>query len=256
MPYVQRQFVFLLLVACPCLSQTASNAPIDQRVEANRVRLSEILMSTPQPYDPAQVAEARRTAEEAHQALWHGQAFADLARNYSDGPSAAQGGDVGCFVPGNLAPVLEKVAFQMMAGDTSEVIRIKQGFVILAVTGRGLYACDPLQVLNQPRTAELDHYAETFSQRVRKKWMKLIPKSVLSPEFRQGSVVIEFSVQRNGVITDQKVALTSGYSDLDDAALAAIRDASPLPPLPSTIKGDHLVLRFRFQYNSNESGGP
>ncbi|MGA8860258.1 MAG: peptidylprolyl isomerase, partial [Candidatus Sulfotelmatobacter sp.] len=63
-----------------------------------------------------------------------GASFEDMAKKYSDGPSAAQGGDLGAFKRGTLAKELEDRTFAMKSGDVTDVIRTKQGFVILKVT--------------------------------------------------------------------------------------------------------------------------
>jgi TonB family protein len=251
------QFVLWLLFAYPCFPQTAADkaADGDAALRTEQVRLSEILISTPQPYDPAQVAEARHKAEEVREAIRRGGAFADLARAISQGPTAAQGGDLGCFVRGKMARSLDEIIFQMGAGNVSDVIRTKQGFVIVEVTDRGQHVCPDLEVLNQPITADLKPYLEELKQKVRQRWYKLIPKSARAPELKQGSVTIQFSVQRNGEINDQRIASTSGYNDLDEAALKAIRKAGPFPPFPSTIKTSRLLMRFYFQYNPSKGTG-
>ena len=63
-----------------------------------------------------------------------GATFEDIAKKYSDGPSASQGGDLGIFKRGALAKELEDKTFAMKAGDVTDVIRTKQGYVILKVT--------------------------------------------------------------------------------------------------------------------------
>ncbi len=60
--------------------------------------------------------------------------FEDLAKKQSDGPSAAQGGDLSYFKRGVLAKELEDRVFALKAGEVTDVIRTKQGFVILKVT--------------------------------------------------------------------------------------------------------------------------
>jgi TonB family protein len=251
------QFVlFGLVFIHPCFPQmTSPSADQGSASMTEQVRLSEILIATPQPYDPVQVAGARNKAEELRDAIRRGGTFADIARANSQGPSAAQGGDLGCFTHGKLSRTLDEIVFQMKAGEVSDVIRTKQGFVILEASDRNEHACDDLQVLNQPLTAELKPYVETLKQKVHEKWFKLMPKSARSPEFRQGSVMIQFSIQRSGAITDAKVASSSGYHDLDEAALTAIRDVSTANPLPSATKGDHLQMRFHFQYNPAKTTG-
>jgi peptidyl-prolyl cis-trans isomerase SurA len=109
-----------------------------------QVRISEILISTEQPSsassgtpavpDPASEAAAKKKAEQALQALKSGTAFDEVARKFSDGPTADQGGDLGFFRRGMLDKSLEDKTFdQMKPGDLSDVIETRQGFVILKV---------------------------------------------------------------------------------------------------------------------------
>jgi len=101
-----------------------------------QVRLSEILVSTEkvQPGDQAGLAAAQQKAQQLLEQVRGGAAFDDLAQKNSDGPTAAQGGDLGYFKRGTLARELEEKAFAMKSGQSSDVIRTKQGFLILKVT--------------------------------------------------------------------------------------------------------------------------
>jgi peptidyl-prolyl cis-trans isomerase SurA len=101
-----------------------------------RVRLSEILVST-EKLDPADQAGLAATQQKAQQLLEQvrgGTDFAALAKQSSDGPTAAQGGDLGYFKRGTLAKELEDRSFAMKPGDVGDVVRTKQGFLILKVT--------------------------------------------------------------------------------------------------------------------------
>jgi len=80
------------------------------------------------------VAAAEAKANQLLADLKKGAKFEDLAKKYSDGPTAAQGGDLGYFKRGTLAKELEDTTFGMKVNDISEVTRTKQGFVILKVT--------------------------------------------------------------------------------------------------------------------------
>src|SRR5262249_33723342 len=62
-----------------------------------------------------------------------GTSFEDVAKKSSEGPTAAQGGDLGYFKRGVLAKELEDKTFAMKVGDVSDPIRTRQGFVLLAV---------------------------------------------------------------------------------------------------------------------------
>ncbi|HKS72000.1 MAG TPA: peptidylprolyl isomerase [Terriglobales bacterium] len=109
----------------------------DELAQPEQIRLSEILISTDKKGagDEAQhTAAAQAKAEELLQEIQKGAGFQDIAKKNSDGPTASQGGDLGLFKRGTLAKELEDKTFAMKAGDVSDVIRTKQGFVILQVT--------------------------------------------------------------------------------------------------------------------------
>jgi peptidyl-prolyl cis-trans isomerase SurA len=103
--------------------------------QPEEVRLSEILISTDDAGDnPQKLDAAKAKAEDILKQLRAGASFEDLAKKESQDPSGAQGGDLGPFTRGKLAKQLEDLTFAMKKGDVSDVIRTKQGFVILKVT--------------------------------------------------------------------------------------------------------------------------
>ncbi|HET6175702.1 MAG TPA: peptidylprolyl isomerase [Candidatus Sulfotelmatobacter sp.] len=89
------------------------------------------------------VAEAK--ANDLLKQIHDGTAFEDVAKKYSDGPSAADGGALGMFKRGQLAKELEDKTFAMKAGDVTEVIRTKQGYVILKVVDHQMAGVPPLK---------------------------------------------------------------------------------------------------------------
>ena len=48
-------------------------------------------------------------------------------------------------------------------------------------------------------------------------------------------MVISFTLNANGNVLSAKVARASGTAALDKAALAAVRSASPFPPIPAGL---------------------
>ncbi len=70
----------------------------------------------------------------------------------------------------------------------------------------------------------------------------------------QGIVTVKFGIRRNGEIFATSVKSTSGHKALDDAALQMLADASPLPPLPASIKKDqiHLVIPIEYSLITND----
>ena len=99
-----------------------------------QVRLSEILIPTPADANEATVAQAQKKAEDVAAKIKAGDKFEDAAKQYSGGPTAAQGGDLGLFKRGALAKVLEDQTFALNSGQNTAPIRTRQGFVILKVT--------------------------------------------------------------------------------------------------------------------------
>jgi peptidyl-prolyl cis-trans isomerase SurA len=130
--------------------------------QPDSIRLSEILVA-PQKNaadtkasaeeDPQQLAAAEAKAKELLEQIRKGASFEELAKKSSNGPSAAQGGDLGEFKRGTLSKELEDTTFAMKPGEVSDVIRTKQGFVILKVTDHKPAGIPPLKDI-EPKVQE------------------------------------------------------------------------------------------------------
>jgi peptidyl-prolyl cis-trans isomerase SurA len=136
----------------------------DEMNQPEQVRLSEILVSTA-PKKPAnspaepkdagaeqdneaqRLAEAETKANQLLEQIHKGAKFEDVAKKNSDGPTAAQGGDLGYFKRGALAKELEDTTFALKSAEVSKVIRTKQGFVILRVTEHTQAGVPPLKTM-------------------------------------------------------------------------------------------------------------
>ncbi|HKV77903.1 MAG TPA: peptidylprolyl isomerase [Candidatus Sulfotelmatobacter sp.] len=86
-----------------------------------------------QAADADALSAAETKAKDILKQLRDGAAFDDIAKKYSDGPSAADGGALGTFERGKLAKELEDRTFAMKTGEITDVIRVKQGYAILKV---------------------------------------------------------------------------------------------------------------------------
>jgi peptidyl-prolyl cis-trans isomerase SurA len=102
--------------------------------QPEQIKLSEILIPTAADADDAAVAQAKAKAEGVEAKLKAGGNFEELAKANSGGPTADKGGDLGLYKRGALAKVLEDQTFNLKAGEWTEPIRTRQGFVILKVT--------------------------------------------------------------------------------------------------------------------------
>lgn len=119
-----------------------------QMEQPEQIRLSELLVSTEKKdasMDEAQqLAAAQAKAESLLAQIRKGASFDELAKKNSDGPTAAQGGDLGYFKRATLDKGLEEKTFAMKPGEVSDVIRTKQGFVILKVAEHQQAGVPPL----------------------------------------------------------------------------------------------------------------
>lgn len=97
------------------------------------VFLREILIATEGKEGPA-LAEAEKRAEDAVARAKKGENFAELAQKVSESESAKNGGDIGGFEKGKLlAPAIETAVFALKKGGVTDVIRTKNGLLILKV---------------------------------------------------------------------------------------------------------------------------
>lgn len=99
-----------------------------------------------QAAETAALSAAEAKANDLLAQIRKGAAFEDIAKKFSDGPSAAEGGALGIFKRGQLAKELEDKTFAMKAGEVTDVIRTKQGYVILKVVEHQDAGVPPLKV--------------------------------------------------------------------------------------------------------------
>jgi protein TonB len=66
----------------------------------------------------------------------------------------------------------------------------------------------------------------------------------------EGTVIVSFLLDRHGTLRDKRIAVGSGSSVLDEAALAAVAESSPFPPFPDGLDRETLLLRLPINYRA------
>jgi peptidyl-prolyl cis-trans isomerase SurA len=97
-----------------------------------QVALSEIFLST-EGKSPEEIEAVQKKAEDLRNRVIKGDDFNEIAKRYSEGSTAKDGGDLGTFKQSELAPQLEEVVFKMDKGQITDVIQTKTGFEVLKV---------------------------------------------------------------------------------------------------------------------------
>ena len=105
----------------------------------------------------------------------------------------------------------------------------------------------PIEVLTPTDGVDLEPYNNSIARKVSPKWRAAIPAEARSGG--KGKTVVRFRILKNGNTKKLSIAVSSGSDALDKAAIQAVRDASPMDPLPPAFKGRYIDLRMTFLYN-------
>ena len=88
------------------------------------------------------------------------------------------------------------------------------------------------------------YFHDSVLPSLRRSWHSVIREKGIAPATPL-KVAVEFTVHKDGTLDELKLAESSGDAEADQAALDAIRNASPLVALPAEFKGGSLRLRCR-----------
>lgn len=98
-----------------------------------QVRASHILIKVDSQADEARKTEAMQKVQILQKKIQNGEDFAALAKQNSECPSSAEGGDLGFFTRGKMVKPFEDAAFAMEPGEVSDVIETQFGFHLIRV---------------------------------------------------------------------------------------------------------------------------
>ena len=90
----------------------------------------------------------------------------------------------------------------------------------------------------------LGEYADQIRERIKGKWN--IPSHL---QKFQGHTTVVFYIDKNGRYGNARIITSSGSSSFDIAALMAIIQSDPFPPLPRGFPGNHIGAKFVLSWN-------
>ena len=103
----------------------------DDYTVGGKVHLATIILLAQSPEDKEEMDELRAKGQEILDRIKRGEDFAALAREFSKGPGAQEGGDLGTFNTAELDPQLRKICQELHKGGVSDLIIRPNGVQIL-----------------------------------------------------------------------------------------------------------------------------
>lgn len=107
----------------------------EEMVQPESVRLREILVST-EDYSQAELPAREDRVRELLAKIRQGEPFDELARTYSDAPTAGDGGELGYFEMDKLAPNIREVVDKLLEKGVSDPFITAQGYLVLQLVER------------------------------------------------------------------------------------------------------------------------
>lgn len=106
------------------------NKHLNEYIQPEEIRLRNILI---RPRSGLEPAKALALAKEVLRRLSEGGDFAGLAKEYSEGPNAKEGGLMGYIKKGDLLPEIEAIVFNLKEGELSGVVQTSLGYHVFKV---------------------------------------------------------------------------------------------------------------------------
>lgn len=106
---------------------------------------------------------------------------------------------------------------------------------------------DELWITPDTREATLAPYLDAWRHKVERIGTLNYPTAARR-EGIKASPVLEVAIDSAGVLEKAVIRTSSGYPDLDQAALEILKLASPFDPFPSELAAEYRVLRFAYEW--------
>jgi len=192
-------------------------------VKQEQVALSAIEVKT-EGKKESEIPELKAKAQKLHDRVRDGEEFGELAKRFSDGATAQQGGFLGVYKRGELSKELEDTVFSMKKGQMTDVIETKQGFLILKVLERYEEGLQPFEKVENEIQDRL--YSERMEPALRD-YLKTL---------REQSYVV----------------VKPGYQDVAGGENSDIQEVSATPEANKEKKGRKKYLLFGKRSESAE----
>jgi len=191
------------------------DAHLKEFVRPEQVALREIVVSTTDKKD-TELPDLKKKAETALQRVKDGEDFGEIAKRFSDGSTAKEGGFLGLYKRGELAKELEEIVFKMKKNDLTDVLDTKQGYLVLQV---------------------MEHYTEGQQplNKVENEIMDKIYSQKMEPALREYLKTLR---------EQSYVIIKPGFQDIAGGGGSEIQEVSATPEVTKNKKGHKKFLLF------------
>jgi peptidyl-prolyl cis-trans isomerase SurA len=160
-----------------------------------QVVLTEIFLST-EGKSPEEMESVQKKTEDLRNRVMKGDDFSEIAKRYSEGSTAKDGGDLGTFQRGQLSPQLEDVVFKMDKGKITDVIQTKTGFEVLKVESHFQAGLQPLdkvenEVMNKLYMQKMQPTMRTYLAELREESYVMVKPGYTDSAAVPGASVIQ-----------------------------------------------------------------
>lgn len=160
-----------------------------------QVVLTEIFLST-EGKSPEEMESVQKKTEDLRNRVLKGDDFSEIAKRYSEGSTAKDGGDLGTFQRGQLSPQLEDVVFKLEKGKITDVIQTKTGFEVLKVEAHfqpGLQPMDKVEneIMNKLYMGKMQPQMRTYLAELREESYVMVKPGYTDSAAVAGASVIQ-----------------------------------------------------------------
>jgi peptidyl-prolyl cis-trans isomerase SurA len=184
-------------------------------IRPEQVALREIVVGTEGKKD-SELPDLKKKAETALKRVKDGEDFGEIAKRFSDGATAKQGGFLGIYKRGELSKELEDIVFKMKKNDLTDIMDTKQGYLLLQVLEHYDEGEQPLNKVENEITDKL--YTEKMEPKLRD-YLKTL---------REQSYVV----------------IKPGYQDIAGGGNSEIQEVNATPEVSKAKKNRKKYLLF------------
>ena len=175
--------------------KTYYDAHSQEFTRPEQVVLTEIFLST-EGKSPEEMESVQKKTEDLRNRVVKGDDFNEIAKRYSEGSTAKDGGDLGTFQRGQLSPQLEAIVFKMEKNQITDVIQTKTGFEVLKVENHFQAGLQPLdkvenEVMNKLYMEKMQPSMRTYLGELREESYVMVKPGYTDTAAVPGASVIQ-----------------------------------------------------------------